>query len=337
MSRILALLFLLIILVISFVFSLSIGSVHIDFLEVWQVFFQKLFGITGDVKATTEAIIWQIRFPRAVLAMLIGALLSLSGVGFQAVLRNPLADPYILGVSSGAGLGAALIILLGWQYILSNLAISLNAFIFSLITLVLVLFLAQQEGRLRNSSLILAGVIVQSFAAALISLIITFSEDKMLSIIYWLMGSLALRNDFFLPTLMLTLVITFFTLLVLNRELDILALGEDNATYLGVNVVKKKKLILVISSFAASFSVAVTGIIGFVGLVIPHITRLIFGPNHRYLITYSMIIGSIFLLWADLLARTILAPQELPIGVITAFLGAPFFAYLLKKERATYW
>jgi len=276
-----------------------------------------------------ETIMLQIRLPRIIIASLVGAGLAVAGAGYQGLLRNPLADPYILGVSSGAALGATIVILFGG----SNFLISFFAFLGAIIAVVLVYGIGSTGTKSTIETLILAGVIVGAFFNAILSFLLTRSYDNLEQVMFWLMGSVSLRGwnqiAFLAPVLILFIVLLW----LFSRELNVLALGEETAGYLGISVESTKVLILIISSMLAALSVAMAGTVGFVGLVIPHIVRLLIGPDHRILIPVSAFTGAIFLVLADTLARIVIAPAELPLGVITAFFGAPFFAYLLRTKR----
>ncbi|GAA0501319.1 iron ABC transporter permease [Salinibacillus aidingensis] len=332
---------LLAILLFTMIFSVSIGSADINMMTVWLVICSKIpligEGIEQTWKDTTETIIWNIRMPRIVLGILVGAALALAGAIYQGVLRNPLADPFILGVSSGSALGAALVLLFGFESILfGQLTLPVVAFSSGLLTLFIVYTLARINRRLQMETLILAGVVVQAFIASMLSLILALSDEKMQTIMYWMMGSLALTdwsyNRVVLPFVLLSILFVAF----LTRELNILALGEEAAYYSGVSVQKVRVVLLIVASLLTGVAVSVSGTIGFVGLIVPHMIRLIFGADYRLILPLSVIGGAIFLVGADTIARTILEPRELPIGIITAFLGAPFFGYLLRKKKSDY-
>ncbi|MCF6093667.1 iron ABC transporter permease [Microaerobacter geothermalis] len=320
---------------LSIIITVSVGSANLSILTVWQVISSHVgFGNQMWEGTPADSIIWNIRLPRVMLALIVGAALSLSGVTFQGILRNPLADPFVLGVSSGAALGAAFVIVSGWPVLFfGQWAIPIFAFITALITLAFVYYLAGLKGEVSLETIILAGVVVQAFAGALLTFIISISKEKLQSIIYWLMGSLALSDWRQGIIVLIPLVIGFMIIWLHSRELNLFALGEREAYHLGTDVPRKRLLLLITASFMASAAVSIAGIIGFVGLVIPHMVRILFGPDHRFLIPLSGVLGAIFLLWADTLARTVIQPVELPIGVITALAGAPLFAYLLKKRR----
>lgn len=322
-----------VLLLISLVFSIMIGSVHLPFTLSLKILLSHipLVHLTPTWSLAQDAIVWNLRLPRIFLALVVGAMLSLTGVAFQGMLRNPLADPYILGVSVGAAFGAATSMLFFRHSILGYLTTPLFSFSGALLSLWFVMSLAKQHGRRDRETLILAGVVIQSLIGAFLSFLIAISGQQMQEIVFWMMGSLANRS--WLDVWMLTpyLVLGFFYLSLQRRDLNLIALGESAATHLGMDVEKKKIQILIVGSLLTGAAVSVVGIIGFVGLIIPHLMRLIVGPDHRILLPLSTLAGAIFLLWADTVARSILPSREIPIGVITAFIGAPFFAYLLKK------
>lgn len=321
-------------LLISILLSALIGSVKIPIDLTLRIMLNYIPFIEFEQVWTDgqEAIIWDLRMPRIILAVIIGAMLSLSGVVFQGVLKNPLADPYILGVSSGAALGAAIAILFFNQgLLLGKFTISLFAFFGGLLSLSFIFFIANTQLQQKSETIILAGVIAQSLGGAMLSFLIAISGDQMQSIIFWMMGSFANTKWLDVWVVLPYFLIGTIYIGLHYKELNIMALGDRAAFHLGVDVNKSKYSLLFVASLLAAAAVSLVGIIGFVGLVIPHLVRLVTGPNHQRLLPIAMLTGAIFLLWADTLARTILPSRELPIGVITAFIGAPFFAYLLKR------
>lgn len=317
--------------------SLSVGSVQVPLVHVWKILLHPLPGMEGrfevDWQSSSEQIVWKVRLPRVVLGMLVGAALGLAGAAFQGVLRNPLADPYTLGVSSGASVGASFLILFGLQYIFGEWSVPAVAFGTGAITLVIVLLLARADGKLRIETVILAGVVMQAFLSAMVSLMVSMSKQVINEIIFWLMGSLALRGWSYTLILLPYLAIGGVVLLGYGRAMNLFALGERQAAHLGVHVERTKLIVLIASTFMTAAAVSVSGVIAFVGLLVPHLLRLIVGPDYRLLLPLSVIGGAIYVLLADTLARTLLSPTEIPLGVVTAFLGAPFFAYLLKRRK----
>lgn len=293
-------------------------------------------GWLSDVAQNEEMIIWNIRLPRVLLAFCIGASLALAGAAFQGLLRNPLADPYTIGVSSGASLGAVLVLFFQVSIVgLGSFTLPVVAIIFGLISLFIVFGLVRLSSKsLAIETIILAGIIVSAFIGSIVSLIISLSDrESMTQIIYWLYGSVGMRGWSHIQLILPFMLIGSFILIYHYRELNALALGEDAADHIGVDVKRGKTFVLIGASLLTGAAVAVSGSIGFVGLVIPHLIRLVTGPNHRHVLPLSMLVGGAFLILADLMARTIIAPKELPIGVITALIGAPVFALLLIRER----
>lgn len=318
--------------------GLFYSSVTIPIPTILHIIADQTLGLgwMQEVPGNEEAIIWNIRFPRVLLAFFVGASLALAGAAFQGLLRNPLADPYTIGVSSGAALGAVFVIFFQFTIIgLGNFTLPIVSIVCGFLTLMLVFGLVRLSSRsMAIETIILAGIIIGAFLGSIISLIIALGDrDSMMQIIYWLYGSVGMRGWSYVQLIVPFMLAGSFMLIIHYRELNALALGEDAAEHIGVNVKKGKIFILVGASLLTGASVAVSGSIGFVGLVIPHLVRLVTGPNHRHVLPLSMLVGGSFLILADILARTIIAPKELPIGVITALIGAPLFAFLLIRDR----
>jgi iron complex transport system permease protein len=314
------------------------GSAQIPVAQVWKIILYQLPGMnhwmTPDWPDSSEQILMNIRFPRIVLSLLVGAALAIAGAAFQGILRNPLADPYTLGVASGASVGAAFLILFGLQYMLfGQWTIPIFAFITATISLFIVLRLASYGGKIQKETVILSGVVIQAFLGAVVSLMVALSSKVINEIIYWLMGSLAFKGWIFSAVLFPYLTVGVIIVVCYGRTLNLFALGERQAAHLGVHIERTKFIVLLTATFLTAAAVSVSGIIGFVGLVIPHLIRLCVGPDYRLILPLSIIYGGIFLLWADTIARMMLSPMEIPLGVVTAFLGAPFFAYLLTKHK----
>lgn len=326
-------------LLLSIVVSLSLGSANIPIAQVWGVLLKQLPFIGQYIPVTwpesSEQIIIKVRLPRIVLGVLIGAALSVSGAGFQGVLRNPLADPYTLGVASGASVGAAFLILFGLHYALFGIwTIPIVAFATGLVTLWVVFRLASVQGRFRTETVILSGVVVSSFLSALVSFMVALSSNSVVNeILFWLMGSLSLRGWSYSLAVLPYLAFGAAVLIVFSRPLNLFALGERHAAHLGIRVDRTKWIVLLVSTILTATAVSVCGVIGFVGLITPHLVRLMVGPDYRLVIPLSLLFGGIYVLWADTLARMLLSPTEIPLGVVTAFLGAPFFAYLLSRQK----
>jgi iron complex transport system permease protein len=291
--------------------------------------------IRGAGDPTTVAIVQRLRLPRAVLAALVGGALAASGVTFQALLRNPLAEPYVLGVSGGAAVGAvAAIVFTGAST--SGPVVALSAFGGAILAILLVFRVAASVGRaLDTRILLLAGVVVGAFFNACILLALTFaSTEDFRSALFWMMGSFSGATWRGIGTLAAAMVPAILLLFALSRSLDLLAVGEETAAFLGVRTERTKLLAYATASLLAAAAVAVSGVIGFVGLVVPHVVRMLWGGDHRFLLPASVLMGATFAVLADTLARTAAAPTELPIGVVTAFVGVPFFVYLLRRSAA---
>jgi len=313
-------------LLVSVVLGLGLGSAQPHLFESLAV----LFG-QADPESITAAIIWRLRLPRVILAALVGATLSLGGLVFQALLRNPLAEPYILGVSGGSAVGAILGILLG---LAPFPGVALLAFAGSMATLVLVLILAAGRAVSQKGSLLLAGVMVNAFCSAVIMFFISITQDARLhNIIYWLMGDLSQVAPERLVLLFYLLPPCFVLIFLLARPMNLLALGEEVAMYMGINVKTVSYVLLITTSLMVSAIVCQSGLVGFVGLVVPHLLRLILGPDHRLLIPACVLGGGSYLVLCDLLSRILPSQGEMPVGVITAIIGAPLFILLLQRSR----
>ncbi|XEC97202.1 FecCD family ABC transporter permease [Paenibacillus tarimensis] len=321
----------------SVMLSLSIGSAGLPLSKVWGIIVHQLpwiGGEAGDWTALEEAIVIQVRLSRVLLAILVGACLALAGAGFQGVLRNPLADPYTLGVASGSSIGAAFLILFGLQTFIGMWSIPIVAFGTGMVTLLAVFWLARAQGKMGVETLILSGVVIQAFLSAFVSYMVSLSQGVVNEILFWLMGSLSKRNWSHV-TLLIPFVAALLPVLIFySRALNLFVLGERHAAHLGVNVERTKLTVLICSTLLTAAAVSVSGVIGFVGLVVPHLVRLLVGPDYRLIIPLSAVGGGIYVLWADTLARTLLSPKEIQLGIVTAFIGAPFFAYLLKRRKA---
>lgn len=312
------------VLIASMWLGISVGSVSIPLSTLWN---------NEDV--TSHSILWNIRMPRVILAALVGASLAIAGAAFQGLLKNPLADPYTLGISSGASVGAVFTIFFGVSLpFIGAFSLPLFSMTGAIITLVVVLGFAKMVDRsMKMETLILTGVIFSSFLSACISLMIALTGEELRSIMGWLLGSVSMRGWAHVRLILPFVIIGGLILWLHRRELNALVYGEERAKYLGVDVRRSKMLILVAGSVLTGAAVSVSGTIGFVGLVIPHMVRMIIGPDHRHLLAISFLNGASLLVICDLVSRTIIAPTELPIGVITSFIGAPVFAYIFYKQR----
>lgn len=307
--------FLLIFLLVAIVLSLMLGSVFISLEKLWQ-----------------SEILWQIRLPRVLLAALIGLLLSTSGVILQGILRNPLADPYVLGISAGGAVGAALAITLGAQLLFFGLSVPVAAFVFALLAVYIVYNLSEVAGKASPETLVLAGVALSAFCSAILSLIIILTGNLQ-SIYFWLLGSLSSASWLNVLTVIPYAVVGAGCTYFFSKELNALLLGEELASTLGVEVERTRFILISVASLMTAAAVSVSGLIGFVGLIIPHWIRLVIGPNHRLLIPVSALSGMLLMVVADTIARTVLSPVEIPIGIVMALVGAPFFLYLLRRRR----
>lgn len=324
-------------LLFSVIVSLSLGSARLPLGDVWRIILHQIpvlkSWINADWPNAYEQIVMKVRFSRVVLAVLVGACLAAAGSGFQGVLRNPLADPYTLGVASGASVGAAFIILFGLKGIIGPWTIPLVAFATGTLTLLAVLGLSSQEGKTKIETLILSGVVVNAFLSALVSFMVSLSNQVVNEILFWLMGSLSMRGWEYSALLLPYFAVGFVVLVWHIRALNLFALGERQAAHLGVDLERTRLIVLAVSTLMTAAAVSVCGVIGFVGLVVPHLVRLATGPDYRLIVPLSAVVGGIYVLWADTLARLVLMPKEIPLGVVTALLGAPFFAYLLRKRK----
>ncbi len=318
-------LFLLLIFVAMFL-GLSLGSTKTGLNEVLKSLLRR-----EEADPVLNTIIWNIRFPRVLLAALVGATLSLGGLVFQALLRNPLAEPYILGISGGSAIGAIIGILMG----LSRFpGVSFISFMGSIATLLLLLVMSSGQSILKRDSLLLSGVMINAFCSAIIMFLISMTQDYRLhNIIFWLMGDLSMatiRQAVILTAMLFPCYILIFWL---SHSMNLLLMGKEMAQTMGVNIKAVTVTLLLTTSFMVSATVSHCGLIGFVGLVMPHLLRLIFGPDHRVLVPACVMGGGAYMVLCDLLARTLPEQGEMPAGVITAIIGAPLFIFLLKRSR----
>ena len=313
----------------ALILSLAIGAVFISPVDL-------LRALTGN--PATEAIktiLWDIRLPRTVLIALTGMALGGSGAAYQGLFRNPLADPYLIGIASGAGLGAVVAMTIRWSYSVWGLmAVPLSAFIGALLTVILVYFLARVGQTTPITNLILAGVAVSSFASALISFLMLRSDGELRRATSWLMGGAIQLGWTSVLAMLPYLILGLGTLTLHGHALNLMQFGDEQAQQLGLNVQRTKQIILITSSLATAAAVSFTGIIGFIGLIVPHVMRLWFGGDYRRLIPLSILGGSTALLISDVIARVVLAPQELPVGIVTALAGAPFFLWILRRSKS---
>lgn len=328
-----------IILFATMMITTTLGTIKIPVFDVARIIGSKFkfadkYVDISDIKESNIFIVLNIRLPRIILASLVGAVLSLVGTSYQAIFKNPMADPFVMGASSGAAFGATIAIVTGVNKgILGFGVLSILAFAGALVTTIIVYNLARVGNKLSTTSILLAGIVMSALLSSVIRLMLIFNHDDLARIVAWTMGSFNGANWKPIVLLIIPLILGTFFLVSLAREMNAILLGEENAQNLGVNVELIKKLIILISSFLAACAVSVSGIIGFVGLIVPHLFRLIFGSDHRILLPVSALGGAIFLLICDTLARTILNGIEIPVGIITSVFGGPFFLYLLRRSR----
>lgn len=316
--------------------SAAIGSVSIPLDTVLRILLDLLppVNLQTDWPSTFATIIYEIRLPNLVLMALTGMALGGSGAAFQGLFRNPLADPYVIGVASGAGLGAVLAMSLNWPADLLGMAsIPAAGFVGALLTVALVYRLSRVGRATPVTTLILAGVAVSSFATATTSLLMLLSTSELHRAVTWMVGGFALGG--WAPALAAIpyLAISLGVLVMLGRPLDVLQFGDDQARQLGLDVDRLKLVVVITASLAAATAVAFSGIIAFVGLVVPHLARLLWGVSYRRLVPLAILLGGSFLLTADIIARAVLSPRELPVGIVTSVVGAPFFLYLLARAK----
>ena len=323
----------------SLVISVSAGR-EVSFLEALSVLWHHLtFGYGTTVDPIADRIVWQLRLPRALLAFIVGGGLGMIGASMQTLVRNPLAEPYILGISSGATAGASLFYLGFLPPLISRaLSMPIAAFLGGLCAILIVYSVAGSRGRISVTRLLLAGVAVASLMGALSSFITLSSPDpdRMRSVLFWLLGSLHLATWTALIWPSIAVAIGLFVLLILARPLDGMLTGDEAAHSLGVSVESVKRILIVLASMVTGSIVAASGAIGFVGLIVPHAVRSFTGVTHRRVLPASFIGGGIFLLWADLAARALLPGAQLPVGIVTALCGVPFFLLLLHRKRHSF-
>lgn len=323
----------------SMTFAVMVGSVDITPRIIWELLFTKLgLSLETTVSNPQSIIIWEIRLPRVILAAIVGAALSISGAAIQALVKNSIADPYILGVSSGASVGATSVILLGAFSAIGNSALSFAAFLGAIFAVIIVFLLARVNGRISVVRLLLAGIAISMVFSAITNFMLMMSKQQggIQAVMHWMLGSLAGAkwSNLGIPFFIFLLV---FTLLLLNfRQLNALLLGEETAATLGINLDRFRIFIILFVSLLTGVIVAVSGSIGFVGLIIPHLVRMMVGSNYKVVLPISALIGAIFLVWADMVARIVIAPEEMPIGIITAVCGSPFFIWMLRRRRYSF-
>jgi len=325
----------LVFLLLTVILSIAVGSVYIPLADVWRV----LTGQPAFTVSQAATIILTLRLPRTALVLLTGAALGGSGAAYQGLFRNPLADPYLIGVASGAGLGAVLAMNIHWPYTFGALlAVPAAAFIGAILTVFLVYTLARIGKTLPTTNLILAGVAFSAFATAVTSFLMLHSTGELRRAISWLLGGSSTAGWAPVLTILPYLAIGLGILLLSGHALNLLQFGDDQAQQLGLPITRVRTLILLAASLATAAAVSFSGIIGFIGLIVPHVMRLWFGVDYRRLLPLSLLGGAAALLLSDVLARLIAAPQEIPVGIVTALFGAPFFLWVLRRAKNQgYW
>ncbi|KPU27082.1 iron ABC transporter [Caloranaerobacter sp. TR13] len=331
-----------IVLVISVCIFATIGTANISVLDTIKIVSSRLPYIgsyinVSEIPQSHFIIILKVRLPRVLLGVLVGAALSSVGAAFQGMFKNPMADPYVIGISSGAALGASIIIVSGLNIGLLKLSsISVGAFLGAIVSTFIVYFISKTKNKVPINTLLLSGIAVGQLLTAIMSFLMVIYTKDVSKIIFWTLGSFSSKGwdeliPVAIPVLLSIVILNFF-----SRDLNVMLMGEESAQSMGIDVERVKLIILVICAFMTAMVVSVSGIIGFVGLIIPHIVRLIIGPDHRILLPSSALVGGIFMIFADTIARTIISPTEVPVGIITAMFGGPFFLYLLLKKKKTY-
>lgn len=324
---------------LTVILGAAIGPAGIGFTDVLAMLLRRLPWLgslvpRGDWPENYETIVFQMRLARVILAALVGAGLAAAGVVLQGLLINPMADPYILGISQGAALGAtAAMISVGGITALGIYSVPLVAFLGGMATSIVVYNLARVENRVQMSTLLLAGIAVGLFLSAITSYMMITSGQNVHQILFWMIGGFAGRGWDHVKVLLPYILTGYFIMHLYASKMNIILLGEEPAQHLGINVEKMKKVLLTAATITTASAVSVSGVIAFVGLIIPHAVRLLVGPDHRVLLPTAALTGAIFLIIADALARVVSAPEEIPVGIITALCGGPFFIYLLRKKN----
>lgn len=328
-------------LIFLIIFCSTLGVANISFVQSIKILLSKI-PLIGDyvslegIKSTSLTIVFNIRLPRIFTAALVGAALSVVGAVYQGIFKNPMADPYVLGVSSGAAVGATIAIVLGLSTTFYGFGmINVLAFAGAILTILIAYNIARVGNKLPSTTLLLAGVVLSFLFSSINSLLMFFNRDQVESIVFWLMGSFNGANWSQLTIAAPIIIIGIIFIIAFSKDLNLMLLGEDTAKNLGTEVEKVKKLLLFITSVMISSSVSISGVIGFVGLITPHVIRIIIGPDNKRLIPFSALGGAIFMIISDTLARILIPPIEIPVGAITSLFGAPYFIYLLMKRKKT--
>lgn len=333
-------LILLIILLISIVLCISIGPVNIKFTDVWRVIFYKIFsfGQIDHISVNTQNIIWHLRAPRVFLGIMAGASLALSGVAMQAFTRNPLADPYILGISSGASFGAVIAMATNLFFVFGQYKVQTGAFLGALISMIMVYSLSYSGKTVTPIRLVLVGIAVSAMFSAFTSFTVYNAPDdaKIREATFWMLGGVAgVKWGQILP-LALVIVPSVIIMYYFSKPLNAMMMGDNTAITLGIDIMSVRKSLIVITALLTGVTVSVSGSIGFVGLVIPHIVRLISGADHQKVIPLAALTGSIYLVWMDVAARMLDMPKEIPLGILTSMFGAPLFLWMIRAGKYTF-
>lgn len=332
-----SLILLLIALVLSLLVAVTIGSTDIPLSDVYHVILYKLFGMGEPAfgEGNLFRAVWYLRLPRLLMAASIGMALAVCGVVMQAIVKNPLADPYVLGISSGATLGATLAIMLGVGAALGENSIGIMAFLGAFVVSLLVVGLANVGGRANSVKLLLAGMAVSSVCSAFSNFIVYIAHDRegMQTVTYWMMGSIAGANWERDGVVLLVALLGALFFWTQHRNLNLMLLGDESAITLGTDLHRWRQLYLLVSAAMVGFAVYAAGMIGFVGLIIPHVVRMLFGTDHKKLIPLCALAGAVFLVWADVACRVLIKGTELPIGILTSMIGAPCFIYLMARKK----
>lgn len=321
--------------IFSIILGIAIGGWGDNFFQIIQIILHKIFGLelSSDIPKTMVSIIWNIRIPRVLIAFLVGGMLSVSGVIVQSILRNPLASSYTIGVSSGASLGIGIFILLETLSIsFSYFVYPIAGFICSILTVIFVIYLSKKIDRnVGNNTIILIGMVISLFLSSFLTLLTSLKKESLSSILIWQLGSFSSRGWGYLLSIIPFFFIGFIGTICLSEEMDILTFGDEMSKSVGVNLKSVKIKLLILASILTGASIASSGIIGFIDLITPHISRKIFGANHKIVIPVSLIIGGSFMVLFDVISRIIIYPAELPISTINALIGTPIFCYIFFK------
>jgi iron complex transport system permease protein len=323
-------------LIVAFVLSVAIGAVFIPPATVVRILVAQVpgFRVAATWPETFSTILFSIRLPHAVLIMLTGAALASSGATYQGLFRNPLADPYLIGVASGAGLGAVLAMSIHWPMTMLGLyLVPFSAFLGASLTVALVYFLARSGRTVPITMLILAGVAISSFATSLTSFLMLQSNEELRRALSWLLGGSLVSGWDPIIAVFPYILVGMLVLSISGHTLNVMQFGDEQAQQLGIPVERRKLILIIAASLTTAAAVAFSGVIGFIGLIVPHLMRMVWGPDYRRLVSLSILGGGTALLVADLLARTLIAPQVLPVGIVTALAGAPFFLWVLRRTK----